>query len=268
MAEFRIATFNVNSVRSRLPILAQWLADNPVDAVCLQETKASDDQYPSGDLEAMGYRSVFRGEKAYNGVAVLTRRPVEDVSFGFCDGEAPDGETRIARVRLGALHIVNTYVPQGKAVDHADYVYKHRFLERMKAYFQRNFSREDLLVWLGDMNVAPTDMDVTNPGTKRDHPCFAPDIQRSFEDVKSWGFIDLLRKFHPGPGEFSFFDYRVKNSLERNIGWRIDHILVTPPLAAAALDCAIDRSPRGWERPSDHTPVVAVFDLGEGVVGQ
>ena len=165
------------------------------------------------------------------------------------------------RARIGDFCMVNTYIPQGKAIDHADYQYKHRFLDRLKAMFEREYDEDEKVVWLGDMNVAPTDIDVTSPEKKRDHPCFAPDIQEHFEDVKSWGFVDLLRKYRPGPGEFSYFDYRVKNAMERNIGWRIDHILVTPALEKLAADCYIDRAPRGWERPSDHTPVVAVFDL-------
>ena len=256
-----VATFNVNSVRSRMPHLERWLGEFPVDVLCLQETKVQDDSFPEEAFTSLGYRSLYKGGKAYNGVAILTKAPLDGYAIGFGDGEEPVGETRLLRARIGDFCIVNTYVPQGKAIDHADYAYKHRFLERMKALFDREYLREEKVVWVGDMNVAPTDMDVTSPERKRDHPCFAPDIQARFEDVKSWGFTDLLRKFRPEEGEFSYFDYRVKNSLERNIGWRIDHILVTPALERAAVDCYIDRSLRGWERPSDHVPVVALFDL-------
>ncbi|MGI6782799.1 MAG: exodeoxyribonuclease III [Aminivibrio sp.] len=261
MARFAIATFNVNSVRTRLPILQRWLAENPMDALCLQETKAVDEDFPEEAFKEMGYRCLYRGEKSYNGVAIITRDYLDGYVIGFGDGEEPEGDTRLLRARIGDFCMVNTYIPQGKAIDHADYQYKHRFLDRLKAMFEREYDEDEKVVWLGDMNVAPTDIDVTSPERKRDHPCFAPDIQEHFEDVKSWGFNDLLRKYRPGPEEFSYFDYRVKNAMERNIGWRIDHILVTPALEKLAVDCYIDRTPRGWERPSDHTPVVAVFDL-------
>ncbi len=260
MARFVVATFNVNSLRTRLPILERWLAGTPVDVVCLQETKVTDEDFPVDAVASLGYRAWYRGEKSYNGVAILAKEPLEECSFGFGDGEEPGGETRLIRGRIGDVFIVNTYVPQGKAIDHQDYVSKHRFLDRMHKLFDREYCVSDKIVWLGDMNVAPTDMDVTSPERKRDHPCFAPDIQRRFEEVKGWGFSDLFRKYRPGAGEFSFFDYRVKGALERNIGWRIDHILTTAGLGATSTDCFVDREPRGWERPSDHTPVVAVFD--------
>jgi exodeoxyribonuclease-3 len=261
MAKISIATFNVNSVRTRLPVLQKWLGERPVDVLCLQETKAVDDDFPKDDFKAMGYRSIYKGEKSYNGVAILTKAPLDGFAFGFGDGKEPEGETRLVRGRIGDFCFVNTYVPQGKAIDHVDYAFKHTFLDRMKALFEREYLVSEKIVWVGDMNVAPTDIDVTSPEKKREHPCFAPDIQQHFEDVKSWGFIDLFRKFHPEEGHFSFFDYRVKGALERNIGWRIDHVLTTPALESAAVDCFIDREPRGWERPSDHTPVVAVFDF-------
>lgn len=261
MARWTIATFNVNSLRSRLPVLERWLESTPADVLCLQETKVTDGDFPLDAVQSLGYRAIYRGEKAYNGVAILTKLPMEGYAFGFGDGEEPDGGARVVRGRIGDLCIINTYVPQGKAIDNPDYVYKHRFLDRFRALLDREYLTTEKILWVGDMNVAPTDMDVTSPEKKRDHPCFAPDIREHFEAVKSWGFSDVFRKHRPGPGEFSFFDYRVKGALERNIGWRIDHILATPTLEAASVDCFVDRAPRGWERPSDHTPVVVRFDL-------
>ncbi|NLA90409.1 MAG: exodeoxyribonuclease III, partial [Synergistaceae bacterium] len=243
MARFTIATFNVNSVRARMPILQKWLSEHPVDALCLQETKVVDEEFPEEEFKAMGYRCLYRGEKSYNGVAVITKEYLDGYVIGFGDGEEPEGGTRLMRARIGDFCMVNTYIPQGKAIDHEDYQYKHRFLDRMKAMFDREYDKDEKIVWLGDMNVAPTDMDVTSPERKRKHPCFAPDIQEHYEDVKSWGFADLLRKYRPGPEEFSYFDYSVKNAMERNIGWRIDHILVTPALEELAVDCYIDKTP-------------------------
>jgi len=256
-----VATFNVNSVRSRLHILEKWLEGNPVNVICMQETKTVDESFPSFFFTELGYEVVFSGEKAYNGVAIASNYPIEDVHFGFEDGEEPQAETRLIRASVRGINIINTYIPQGKSIDHPDYQYKLRFLQRLEVLFNRKFSKDELLLWVGDMNVAPTDMDVTSPERKRDHVCFHEDLKVLFEEVKKWGFLDLFRKYKPGEAEFSFWDYRVKNALERNIGWRIDHILATLPLAGLSMDCYVDRKPRSWEKPSDHTPVVSVFDL-------
>jgi exodeoxyribonuclease-3 len=266
----RVATFNVNSVRSRMPVLERWLADLPVDLLFLQETKAVDADFPAAAFEAMGYRAYFCGEKSYNGVAVIAKAaiPVE-VSFGFGDsaqGE-PDFPTRVAFAKTAgdsgtvALSVLNTYVPQGKDITHPDYEVKKRFLARVRAFFDREVKPDVPFAWVGDLNVAPTDIDVTNPQNKRDHVCFHKDIREHFAWVASWGLHDLLRRFHPEPGEFTFFDYRVKDALGKNIGWRIDQIMANDALAERAIGCFIDRAPRGWEKPSDHTPLVADFDI-------
>ncbi len=260
MAPLRVATFNVNSIRSRMPVVAHWLNDNRVDLLCLQETKVQDPEFDIRPFNEMGYEIIFRGRKATAGVAIASLRPLSDVKAGFGDGEEPDDGPRLIRGRLGDVLVINTYVPQGKSIDHPDYAYKLRFLERMRGLLSRESAPGEPLVWVGDLNVAPTDIDVTNPSNKRDHVCFHETLKEVFESVKSWGLVDVFRKHRPGEGEFSFFDYRVKDSLSRNIGWRIDHILATPALADRSIDAWVDRQPRSWDRPSDHTPVVAVFD--------
>ena len=260
----RLATFNVNSVRSRMPVLERWLADTPVDLLFLQETKVVDADFPAAAFKSMGYDAYFCGEKSYNGVAVIAKIPVE-VRFGFCDEREPNFCTRVAYAKttgLTPVSILNTYVPQGKEITHSDYEVKKKFLERVRAFFDREVKPGDLFAWVGDLNVAPTETDVTNPQNKRDHVCFHDEIREKFDRVVSWGLHDVLRRFHPAAGEFTFFDYRVKDALARNIGWRIDHILATEALAEKAVDCYIDRHPRGWEKPSDHTPVVAAFEHG------
>ena len=194
-------------------------------------------------------------------MAIASLEPLEDVRTGFGDGMEPDDGPRLIRGRLGGVTVVNTYVPQGKSLDHPDYAYKLRFFERMRALFEREASPDAGVVWVGDLNVAPTDSDVTHPENKRDHVCFHEDVKAAFEAVKRWGLVDVFRRHKPGEGEFSFFDYRVKDSLARNIGWRIDHVLATGPLAESSVDAWVDRLPRSWDKPSDHTPVVAVFDL-------
>ena len=181
-----------------------------------------------------------------------------ETSFGFGDGEEPNFPTRVGLTRLAGMTVLNTYVPQGKSVDHPDYEVKKRFLERVRGLILREM--EGPFLWVGDLNVAPTDADVTHPENKRGHVCFCHDIQERFART-SEGLKDLLRVFRPDPGEFTFFDYRVKDALTRNIGWRIDHALASPSLALQATDCFVEREPRGWERPSDHTPLVVDFAL-------
>ncbi len=259
MDTWSIATFNVNSVRTRLPVITRWLSAHPMDILCLQETKVDDTHFPSDPFSSLGYHAYFRGEKSYNGAAILSREKLIDVRFGFEDGEKPAAATRLVLARYKKIHILNTYVPQGKSIDHPDYSMKLRFLERIRQLLEERFRPSDLLLWVGDMNVAPTDKDVTRPATKKKHVCFHSAVRETFAHVVSWGFIDVFRKHRPGEGEFTFWDYRVKNSLERNIGWRVDHILATPPLADVSLDCLADREVRAWDRPPDHTVVKAVF---------
>ncbi|HSV31693.1 MAG TPA: exodeoxyribonuclease III, partial [Atribacteraceae bacterium] len=250
MSTWTIATFNVNSIRSRLPILTRWLAVHPVDVLCLQETKTEDALFPASVFQAMGYSAVYRGEKAYNGTAICSRTPLTDVKFGFDDGETPLSEARAIQARWNGIHILNTYVPQGKAINHPDYTGKLRFFSRIRRLLENRYQVSDHFIWVGDLNVAPTERDVTHPTNKKNHVCCHEDVRKAFQEVISWGLVDVFRKHRPDDGEFTFWDYRVKDSLERNIGWRIDHVFATPPLAEASTDCFADREPRRWERPS------------------
>lgn len=254
----KIATFNVNSIRTRIEILARWIEVNPVDVICIQETKAENKDFPEQRIEQLGYKCAYSGEKSYNGVAILSKDKLDSVSFGFCDGEELDFPTRVAFAEYHGVKILNTYVPQGKDITHADYLLKLAFLDRVKKFISARITTDMHFVWLGDMNVAPAEIDLTNPKTNKENVCFYLPLREKFADV-SEGLVDVLRKFHPEPGVYSFFSYLVKNSLERNIGWRVDHILASSALAELALDCAVDINPRGWERPSDHAPVVAEF---------
>lgn len=259
MAHFSVATFNVNSVRSRMPVLERWLPDNPVDILCLQETKVVDEDFPVQAFSDLGYAVAFRGQKAYNGVALASRREPDEVVYGFGDGLEPDDGPRLVRARFGDLVTINSYVPQGKSIDHPDFEYKKDFLRRLAALFDAERKRGGHLLWVGDLNVAPTEEDVTNPSNKKDHVCFHHSIRELYAEIVAGRFIDVFRRHRPDPGEYSFWDYRVKNALERNIGWRIDHVLASPELAERSLDCYVDREPRAWEKPSDHTVVVARF---------
>ena len=263
MSHFRIATFNVNSIKSRLPIVSSLVtAGNGPDIICFQETKCQDAHFPVDFFSELGYSAVFKGMKSYNGVAVVSRTEPCGVTFGFGDGEDSGQDlARLAVVNFDNLSVVCSYVPQGKSKDHPDFQYKLRFFDRLKNLFDCRFKTSDMLLWTGDINVAPEDMDVTHPENKRDHVCFCQEAKDALSRALSWGFVDVFRKHRPNPGEFSFWDYRVREALERNIGWRIDHLFASPALADLSIDAYAARELRAMERPSDHTAVVGVFAI-------
>jgi exodeoxyribonuclease III len=254
-----IATFNANSVRSRLDTILQWLKTHKPDVVCIQETKVEDNDFPALAFTGAGYNVVFRGEKSYNGVATISKAKPEEVRFGLDDGAQPD-ETRVLYTRIGAVNIVNTYVPQGREIDNPMYQYKLEWFKRLKNYFNRHFSPKSSVVWLGDLNVAPEAMDIHNAAEQENHVCYHIDVRKAFADTVGWGFVDVFRKHHPEPGQYTFFDYRTINAVKRNMGWRVDHILATPPLAKKCVDAHIDLDPRLQPKPSDHTFLVAEFN--------
>ncbi len=255
----RIATYNVNSVRARLPVLEPWLARVRPDVVCLQETKVVDESFPAAAFQERGYRSVFRGEKSYNGVAILSAKEPSDVRFGLED-DGPLDETRLAAASFGKIHVINTYVPQGRDVEDPMFAYKLEWLARLRKYFERRFTPRSLVIWAGDFNIAPEPIDVHDPKRLLGHVCFHPDAHRALADVKAWGFADVFRRHVPESGQYTFYDYRVKDSVARGLGWRVDHVWATKPLAERSTDAWIDLAPRTGKAPSDHTPLVVEFD--------
>jgi len=257
---FSLATFNVNSVRARLHVLIPWLERHEVDVMCLQETKVTDEDFPTDAFRDIGYHVAFKGQKSYNGVAIASRHVIEDVAAGFDGIEGPADESRLLRCRVQGVHIVNTYVPQGRAIDHENYAYKLEWFGRLAALFDAHYSPQDDLIWCGDLNVAPRPADVHDPEGHLDHVCFHEAVRHAFARTVSWGFEDVFRQFHPESGQYTFFDYRRRGSVQRGLGWRIDHILATSSLARRAKDCAIDLEPRLENRPSDHTILIATFD--------
>jgi len=256
----RIATFNANSIRSRLEIVLAWLKANAPDVLAIQETKVVDAEFPASPFRDAGYQVVFRGEKSYNGVALLSRAPATDVRFGFEDG-GPGDETRLVAATVGSVHVVNTYVPQGREIEHPMYAYKLEWFKRLRGYFGRLHSPRQKVVWVGDLNVAPEAIDIHNASEQEEHVCYHVDVRRAFADTVAWGFTDVFRKHHPEPGQYTFFDYRTINAVKRNMGWRVDHILATNPLAGCSRDAFIDVTPRMSEKPSDHTFLAADFDM-------
>ena len=257
----RIASFNANSIRNRLPIILDWMNRRECDVLCVQETKVQDHEFPADAITEAGYHCAFKGQKTFNGVAIISREELADVRVGL--GKTPeDEEARVIRANVRGVTIVNTYVPQGTATDSPRFPFKLDWIRGMRDYFSRDFTPNDTIVWVGDFNVAPEPIDVYDPEGLSGSVCFHPEEHKALALVREWGFVDVFRKHHPGePRQYSFYDYRVPNALKRKIGWRIDHIYATRPMADKSLDCWIDTEPRLMEKPSDHTFVVADFDL-------
>ncbi len=259
---FRVATFNANSLRARLHIIIPWLDDSQVDVLCIQETKVQDQDFPIDVFTEIGYEVVFRGQKSYNGVAVASRHPIEEVLFGFGDDEdSEEDHARLIRCQIRGISLVNTYVPQGRAIDHPYFQIKLKWFERLRKLFERDYSPDEDLLWCGDMNVAPEPEDVYAPEKKEDHVCFHLAVREALKRVKSWGFVDLFRKFNKEPGQYTFFDYRIRGSVKKGLGWRLDQIYATEPMSERAVNCWIDLEPRLAAKPSDHTFLIAEFNL-------
>lgn len=261
MPTFKIATYNVNSIRRRLPIVQNWLGRRKPDVLCLQETKVQDAEFPVEVFRETGYSLVFRGMKAYNGVAVLSRTKPDVVSAGFGDGKETDDPFRMMHVVIKGLSIINTYVPQGRSIDSSNYQYKLEWFHRLREYFARHLSPDEPAIWCGDMNVAPEPVDVFSPEKHITHVCFHQDVRQAYKETVAWGFVDVFRRIHPRQQQFTFWDYRRPSALEANRGWRIDHILATPSLAVRCRTVGVDLQPRKAESPSDHTVLWAKFSL-------
>jgi len=253
-----IATWNVNSLRVRLPQLTEWLQANPVDVVALQETKLTDADFPLREIEALGYRAVFAGQKTYNGVATLARSPIESVVRdlpGF-----PDEQRRVLAATIEGVRVVNVYVPNGQSVGSDKYAYKLAWLDALAGFLTTEISAHPNLLILGDFNIAPEDGDVYDPVAWAGAVLASPAERAALAKLSALGLSDLFRRFNQPAQSFSWWDYR-QGAYRRNHGLRIDLILGTAPLAARCTACRIDREPRAWERPSDHAPCVADFDI-------
>lgn len=255
----KIATFNCNSVRIRLPAILAWIAKHNPDILALQETKVADEHFPADAFRRAGFHLLYRGMKGYNGIALLSRQAPDAFAFGF--PRAPREEARLVYAQFGSLHLINTYVPQGRSIDHPMYGYKLKWLRRLRRWFDAHFSPRNRVLWLGDLNVAAEPRDVHNPEAREQHVCYHAAARRAFADCRAWGFTDVYRQFHPEAGRYTFFDYRRPFDPNRNRGWRLDYLLASPPLSERARRCEIDVEPRSGARASDHVPVYAEFDL-------
>lgn len=255
----KIATWNVNSLSVRLPHVLAWLAAEQPDVLALQETKLVDERFPVAEIEAAGYRAAFAGQKTYNGVALLSRRPVSDLVTDIPG--LLDPQRRILGATCQNVRVLNLYVPNGESVGSDKYAYKLDWLEKMMSYVSTQLEGHEHMVVLGDFNIAPEERDVHDPLAWEGHVLFSNAERAAFRRLIDLGLCDTFRLFDQPEKLFSWWDYRMA-AFRRNLGLRIDHILASRKLCSLCKSCRIDKNPRGLERPSDHAPVVAEFDLG------
>jgi exodeoxyribonuclease-3 len=255
-----VASFNVNGIRARLPLLLNWLRVVEPRVLCLQETKVQNEDFPKEPFEKLGYDCAISGQKGFNGVATLSREPLEFMSVGLNDG-GPRDEARSILTRVLGIIILNTYVPQGTAPDTDRFQYKLSWFRRLRKTMDRDFDPEERIIWLGDFNVAPEPRDVYDPESLQGEIGFHPEEHCALAEVKEWGWIDVFRKHLQDDKNYTFWDYRIPNALRRGLGLRVDHIWATELMAAKSTRAWIDLEPRRAERPSDHTPILSEFRL-------
>lgn len=249
----KLATWNVNSLKVRLPHLLKWLAENPVDILCLQETKQQDEDFPQAELQAAGYHSVFSGQRTYNGVAILSREPASDVQYGI-PGYADD-QKRVIAASFNDVRVVCLYVPNGQSVDSDKYYYKLGWLDALRDWLRDELVCHPKLAALGDYNIAPEDRDVYDPVVWQGNVLVSEAERIHFRNLIKLGLCDSFRLFEQTEKSYTWWDYRMM-AFRRNRGLRLDHVLLSEQLAAQCRSCVIDRAPRKLERPSDHAPVV------------
>lgn len=252
----RIATWNVNSLRVRFDHVRQWLETARPDVLAVQETKVRDEDFPVEALAELGYQSTFSGQSGYNGVALISRAPAQDVVAEIAGFE--DKQRRVLAASFGDIRVVNLYVPNGQRVGSDKYLYKLGWLSALERDLEAALEEHERLLVLGDFNIAPEDRDVHDPAAWEGKVLCSGPEREALGRIMALGFHDAFRKFPQQDGSFSWWDYRA-GAFRRNRGLRIDLILASAGLDSSCTSCRIDPEPRGWERPSDHAPVIAEF---------
>ena len=250
----KFATWNVNSLKVRLPQLLDWLKSQQPDVVCLQETKLQDENFPSEEIAAAGYHALYSGQKTYNGVALLSKEPGHDVVDGIPG--FPDPQKRVLAATFSGIRTVCIYIPNGQSVDSDKYQYKLEWLTALHQWLKQELAQHPRLALLGDYNIAPDERDVHDPKLWEGQVLFSAPEREAMQGLLELGLADSFRLFEQPEKSFTWWDYRM-NAFRRNLGLRIDHILLSKELAAACTSCLIDRDMRKLERPSDHAPVMA-----------
>ncbi len=259
--EVRIATWNVNSLKARMPRVEEWIGLWEPDVLLLQETKLADDAFPALSFHAMGYESVHHGEGRWNGVAILSRVGLDDVRVGFGDPDPPDPEARLVWATCGGIRVGSVYVPNGRSLEDPHYLYKLDFLDRLRALLESSEDPGSDLVLGGDFNIAPDDRDLWDPEVFVGATHVSEAERERFRALVDWGLRDTFRDVYDSGGLFTWWDYR-GGSFHRKMGMRIDHLLATAPLAARLTAILVDRNARKGKSPSDHAPLVADFAVG------
>jgi len=257
----KIATWNVNSILARLPHVTRWLEAAQPDVLCIQETKCTDDKFPTLDLKAIGYDCVIFGQQTYNGVAIISRTgsaSIPTAQRGY-PGDDSSSQARLLSVEIAGIRIVNVYIPNGQMVGSEKYQFKLDWLNRLREFLDASYENRKPVLLCGDFNVAPEERDVHDPRLWQNRILFSEPEKTALQKVKDWGFTDTFRLHTEEGGHYSWWDYRA-GAFRRNLGLRIDHVWVSAPLAARSKSTWIDKGPRQWERPSDHAPVIAEFD--------
>ena len=254
----KIASWNVNSLRVRLPQVLDWLASSETDVLALQETKMTDEQFPQAEIEAAGYQVVYSGQKTYNGVAIISKSPAKDIVTDVPDLDDP--QRRILGATIDGIRILDLYVVNGQEVGSEKFDYKLHWLEKVRGYIDEDVKQHENYIVLGDFNIAPADEDVHDPEAWHERILCSTPERKALKEMMDLGFDDSFRLFKQEEKQFSWWDYRAA-AFRRNMGLRIDLILTSKALSEKCKSSIIDKEPRSWERPSDHTPVMIDLDL-------
>lgn len=256
----RVATYNVNSIRMRLDVVLGWLREWQPDILALQETKCPDNKFPADVFHELGYQCALNGHGGRNGVAIISKLPAQGVLAGFGDPSMPE-DGRLIAARVGPVGVACTYVPNGTAVNTPPFDYKLQWLGRFNELVAKRMRPENPILWMGDINIAPTPDDVYDSQKVKGGIGHHPREFEALDRLLQWGWVDCFRKFTQGPGHYTYWDYFSPAIYRANQGWRIDHIYASPALAQRCTACGIDRGPREADVPSDHTVVWADFDI-------
>lgn len=259
MSSFSIATWNVNSIIARLPLALEWLTKRKPDVVCLQETKCVDERFPAEAFRELGYESQSHGQATYNGVAILARTEITNVARGFPQEETLNQHARLIAADVNGVRVVSAYFPNGQSVGTEKFKYKLAWMKRLREYLDEQYEAGEPVALCGDFNVAPEDADVYDPDLWRGRILCSQPERDALNHIKDWGLHDSFRLHTREGGHYSWWDYR-QGSFRRNNGLRIDHVWISDGLLERSVACTIETEPRTWERPSDHTPVVAEFE--------
>ena len=259
----RVATWNINGIRARIANLEAWLRDESPDVVCLQEIKCQTEAFPSSELESLGYNVAVHGQKGFNGVAILSKRPIEDVSDGL-PGDDADTHARYIEATIpgerGTVRVASIYLPNGNPIGGDKFAYKLAWLERLRLHAEQRMRLEEPMVLAGDYNVIPTDADAKNPKKWVNDALFQPESKSLFRSLVHLGLTDAIRIHHPGQDVYTFWDYTA-GAWQKNDGIRIDHLLLSPQAADRMTASGVDRAVRSWEKPSDHVPAWVDLDV-------